>query len=218
MWSFLSLLLAGTVQVPAAQFEIALWPGEGRPVFRSVATELVLREHPSSDAKVVDRVRIGRDKPVPFEATVYRTVKPGRLRALKQTQITGRRMGGIVRLSRDDYYSGKFPKGVVIVPAGEAIDFLQHRAEGTCFVRVREEVLDAERCPADDAAAFAVESKPELEWWIEVAFNGSRRGWLFVHPSVVRQVRRVGLPGHEQVGAADAGTSAVFSPVPEQAR
>lgn len=188
--SFLSLLCAGSIQAAVSQFEVALWPGEGRPVFEAVATELVLRELPSLDAKVVERLRIVRGKPVEFGETVYRTVTPGHLRALTQTRITGRRLGDTKRLSKDDYYGARFPRSEVVVDAGARVEYLQYRAEGTCFVRVKGEVIDAEACPAQDAHAFAVESKPTLEWWIEVVVDRKRRGWLLVNPSTVKQVRR----------------------------
>jgi hypothetical protein len=73
---------------------------------------------------------------------------------------------------------------------GDRVEFLQYRAEVTCFVRVDGAVIDAERCPATDARFFAVESKPVLEWWIEVVADGKPRGWLQVEPSTVKHVRR----------------------------
>ena len=118
------------------------------------------------------------------------TVTPGQLRALAQTRITGRRLGDIKRLSKDEYYRGRFPRTEVVVDAGERVEYLQDRAEGTCFVRVEGTVIDAEACPAEDAQAFAVESKPALEWWIDVVVDGKRRGWLLVGSSTVKHVRR----------------------------
>jgi hypothetical protein len=188
--TYLSLLYVASMQVAASQFEVALWPGEGRPVFEAVATEVVLRELPSPDAKVVERLRIARGKPVEFGETVHRTLASGYLRALRQTRIRGRRLGDIKRLSKDDYYSGKFPRTEVVVEAGARVEYLQYRAEGTCFVRIEGEVVDAEACPAEDAHAFALESKPALEWWIEVVVDGKPRGWLLVDSSTVKQVRR----------------------------
>ncbi len=128
-------------------FEVELWPGEGRPKFVAAATTIHPRAAPSNQAAAMPAVQVRKGEAVEFGATVYRTTKPGRLRALASATVTGRRLGPIVRLSRNDYYSGKFPAAAVPVTAGELIEYLQCRAEGTCFVRIRGDVIDAGPCP-----------------------------------------------------------------------
>lgn len=193
--ALLSITLASaTAQGPAAPFEVGLWPGEGRPVFEAVATELPLREQPSATVPIVERLRVTKGHKVEFGQTVYRTLTPGRLRVLTETRLLGRRLGTLSRLSKDDYYSGKFSRGELVVRAGEVVEYLQYRAEGTCFIRVDGAVLDAEACPAQNAQAFAVESKPELEWWIEVLAGGKPSGWLMVDAATVKEVRRTFQP------------------------
>jgi hypothetical protein len=127
---------------------------------------------------------------VEFGQTVYRTMRPGRLRALAQAQIRGRRLGAIAQLSREDYYSGKFPTVVLAVSTGEVVEYLQYRAEGTCFVRVRGDVIDADPCPAQGAESFVVEAKPEVEWWIQMLVSRRPKGWLLVDGTNVKEVGR----------------------------
>lgn len=192
----LALLLVGfhlggeSASHGSPQFEVGLWPGEGRPVFEAVATELAVRGQPSQGAGVVEHLRVTKGQEVEFGQTVHRTVTPGRLRALTKARIRGRRLGAIAQLSRDEYYAGDFPRAELVVNAGDLVEYLQYRAEGTCFVRIQGTVIDAEACPAQDARTFCVESKPELEWWIQVLVDGKPRGWLLVDSSSVKEVRR----------------------------
>ena len=194
----LPVLLVTIVPAPLAAnvaFEIELWPGEGRPRFVAVATTLQPRVTPSNRAAARQPVQVRKGERLEFGATVHRTTRAGRLRALASETVTGRRVGQIVHLSRNDYYSGKYPAQSVSVAAGEMVDYLQHRAEGTCFVRVRGEVVDASPCPQEAATAFALETTPEIEWWIEYLVEGRSQGWLLVDGKDVREGGRTFQPG-----------------------
>ena len=171
-------------------FEVELWPGEGRPKFVAAATTLHPRAEPSTQAAAMPPLQVKKGEAVEFGSTVYRTTRPGRLRVLASATVTGRRLGPILRLSRDDYYSGKFPAASVPVTAGELIDYLQYRAEGTCFVRIRGDVIDAGPCPQEVATLFALEAKPELEWWIEHLVKGKSQGWVLVDGKDVKESGR----------------------------
>ena len=171
-------------------FEIELWPGEGRPRFIAAAGTLRPRSEPSQQVAAMRPVQVRRGDAIEFGATLYRTTKPGRLRALVPATVTGRRLGPIVHLSRNDYYSGKYPPASVSVAAGEMFDYLQYRAEGTCFVRVRGDVIDANPCPQETASAFVLEAKPEIEWWIEFVVKGRSQGWLLVDGKNVKESGR----------------------------
>jgi len=177
---------------PGATFEVELWPGEGRPVFEAVAQQLRLREFPSESSKVVETVRVRPRQRLAFDDTRYRTMKPGRFFVLASTGITGRKLGDVSRLSRSDYYSGKFGPASVAVMAGESIEYLQYRAEGTCFVRIAGSVIDADPCPTRNEGEFRLEAKPTIEWWIHIIVDGKARGWLIVTDATARVVDREG--------------------------
>jgi hypothetical protein len=184
-------LATATAQSPAPQFEVGLWPGEGRPVFEAVAAELFLREQPSTAAPITERLRVTKGSQVEFGSTIHRTVIPGSLRAITHNSVSGRPLGSIRRLSKDEYYSSKVPQVTLAVSSGTVIEYLQYRAEGTCFIRVWAEVIDADPCPAQNARTFSLDTEPQLEWWIEVLVGNKPLGWLMVDTGSVRQVRRI---------------------------
>jgi hypothetical protein len=177
---------------PGALFEVDLWPGEGRPVFEAVAQQLRLHALPSASSKVVESVRVRPKQRLAFDETRYRTIKPGRFLVLASTGITGRRLGDVSRVSRSDYYTGKFGPANVAVRAGESIEYLQYRAEGTCFVRTAGSVVDADPCPTQKEAEFRLEIKPTMEWWIHIIVAGKALGWLLVTDATAKVVDREG--------------------------
>ena len=187
------ITLAFSLQsAPEATFEVDLSPGEGRPVFEAVAQQLRLRELPSDSSKPVETMRVQRKQRLTFDDTRYRTMKPGRFLVLASTSLTGRTLGDVRRLSRSDYYSGKFGPASVTVKAGDSIEYLQYRAEGTCFVRSAGSVIDADPCPTEKDAAFRLEARPVVEWWIHLVVDGKARGWLLVTDATARVADREG--------------------------
>lgn len=177
----------------AAAFEVGLWPGEGRPRLVAGTTVLVPRTEPRKDAPAGTQLHVEEGILVEIGETVYRANVPGRLKVLRDSQVTGRRFGSIARLSRDDYVSDRYPTGSLPARAGEVIDYLLPRAEGSCFVRIRGEVIDADPCPdsVDDAVdTFALETEPETEWWVQVMLEGRPIGWLLVDGSDLREEGR----------------------------
>ena len=73
---------------------------------------------------------------------------------------------------------------------GLNIEYLQYRAEGTCFVRLSGVVIDADPCPINDKAMFRLETEPKIEWWIHVVLPDNSVGWLLVTDSRVKLVDR----------------------------
>ena len=183
---------AGHAKAPVV-FETGMWPGEGRPRLVAGKNTLLLRAEPRRDAPTRTVLRVNKGQLVEFGETVYRTTVPGRLKVLRNSQVTGRRLGSILRLSRDDYYNGGYPHGSLPVRTGEVIDYLQYRAEGSCLVRIRGEALEADPCPDSTAAAavqFALQTAPQTEWWVEVLLKGQPGGWLLVDGTMVREAGR----------------------------
>lgn len=188
------MLALGGVLQPGADsiFESELWPGEGRPVFVAVARELVLQERPTRSAKVIKRLPVAPKQRLEFGHTRYRTIKAGRLVVLVSSTIEGRLLGATLRLTHDDYYSDKFVDASVEVSAGITVEYLQYRAEGTCFVRVAGKTLEADTCPTEDLRRFRLEAHPIVEWWIHIIVNGTAAGWLLVTDDSVKEVWRQG--------------------------
>lgn len=171
-------------------FGVALWPGEGRPVIHSVASALELREQPFGPAKIVLRLAVAPGQRLQFDETMFRTVKPGHLQASVATAVRGRRLGAIRALSRTDYYSGKFPNDTVKLNAGDAIEYLQYRAEGTCFVRIAGVVIDADPCPRENRDEFRLVSEPAVEWWVRLVSDDKPIGWLLLTDKTAKVVDR----------------------------
>jgi hypothetical protein len=78
----------------------------------------------------------------------------------------------------------------VAVAAGDAIEYLQYRAEGSRFVRINGEAVEAGECPAQDKRSFKLEAMPTIEWWIRTILDDQYVGWLLVDDRVVKLVRR----------------------------
>jgi hypothetical protein len=159
---FSTLVLSLLLQVSGTIFEIDLWPGEGIPVFEATSRQLLLHEGPSTSSRVVQSVSVSPGQRVAFGDTWYRTIQVGHFRVVN-THVTGRTIGKVNRLSRKDYYSYNFMTANVEVKAGTTFDYLQYRAEGTCFVRIDGTVIDAEGCPTIDKSSFRLEREPTTE-------------------------------------------------------
>ena len=166
-------------------FEIDLWPGEGIPMLESVAGVLTLHRRPSPASPVTHELKVGADYRLTYDSTVYQTMAPGRIRVLAPFNIRGRVLGNVSRLTRDRYYATQLQSTVVSVDSTSRLEFLQYRAEGSCFVRLGGRVIDAEDCPAMNPVEFALEEEPVTRLWARVV-DGRRVGWVLVSDSTVR--------------------------------
>lgn len=189
--ALIAVLFAALVQGNTPIFEVDLWPEEGRPVFEAVAPRIRLHEHPWGSSKVIAVAALSPRQRLSFDDTRYRTIRSGQLRAVASTQVRGRVLGGVRHLSTSDYYLKKFASSTLEIRAGTMVEYLQYRAEGTCFVRLGAKVIDADPCPADEAD-FKVESQPRTEWWIHVVLSADTSGWLLVNDATVRVIERQG--------------------------
>ncbi len=171
-------------------FEVDLWPGEGRPVFEAVSRKIELRELPSASSKIIGTLLVSPGQRLPFDDTRYRTIQAGRIRVLASARVTGRMLGPVSQLSREAYYKGKFALASVDVEPRAEVEYLQYRAEGTCFVRIAGNVMDADPCPANEKSVFRVEAEPKTEGWIHLVMPGKSAGWLLVADAIVKVVDR----------------------------
>lgn len=184
------LLTARPDTTPAVQFTIDLWPGEGIPVIEAKRPVLLLRAEPDVDAPVVDSLngRLGRR--IAFDSTQFQTIRSGELRVVKPLEVAGRDLGELTHLSRDRYYHAEAPDISIPLAAPATIEFLQYRAEGTCFVRIERRVIDAHPCPGFGKDSVEVVRQPVTRWWIQVRGQGGAYGWLIVSDSTAQSVRR----------------------------
>ena len=187
------LAVALLLQVgPVSVFEIDMWPEEGRPVFEAVGPPLQLRAAPSSSSPVIATLAVAAGQRMIFDDTRYRTIVAGAFVAVRDATIEGRDLGNIATLSKADYYSGKFTRMSVDVKRGDSVEYLQYRAEGTCFVRIRSRVIDAALCPNQRPDQFQTTLEPITEWWIHVSAGQSAAGWVIVTAATLKEVERQG--------------------------
>lgn len=174
---------------PAVQFAIDLWPGEGIPVIEARRAVLILRTAPDSTAPVADSLigRIGRR--IAFDSTRFQTRRVGEGRVVTPLHVVGRDLGELTHLTRERYYNERAPDVSIPLASRATIEFLQYRAEGTCFVRIERRVLDAQPCPGFGKESVEVVRQPITEWWIFVRSDGAY-GWLMVSDSTAQSVRR----------------------------
>jgi hypothetical protein len=151
---------------------------------------LPLREAPARTAPVAMQIGNAKGMEINFDSTRLQTLEAGRIVAIALATVNGRVLGATERLTQDAYYHGGFPTESRTVQPGDTIEFLQYRAEGTCFVRIAGSVIDADPCPAIDNTAFQLIAEPRVEWWVHVT-SKTGRGWLQVEDSIVRQLARV---------------------------
>ena len=170
-------------------FAVDLWPGEGIPVIEMQRTLLPLREQPDPGATIVDTLRGGLGQRVAFDSTRYQTITAGAIDILRPFHLTGRELGAVRRLTLDQYYQTT-PEVSMPLASPATIEFLQYRAEGTCFVRVEQQVIDAQPCPGLGRETVKVAREPVTRWWVLTRGSAGVQGWLIVSDSTARAVRR----------------------------
>lgn len=182
-------LPGGGDPAPKAVFSTDLWPGEGTPVLVAKGDSLGLKAAPSTSSKDISRVRTKPGERLSFVETRYVTTEGGLLRAREASVLEGRRFAGSGTISRDGYYASNVPAGRISVNPSQTLDYLQDRAEGTCFVRIEGVLLEASDCPANDPDRFELLREPVVEWWVRLDSPGAK-GWLKVDDSSVRELER----------------------------
>lgn len=187
---FLILLLPGCADSHPVVFESEVWPGEGRPQFQTTGAPLVLRVTPRPSTEVLRRVEIAARTQVGFDETRYRTVVAGELAVLGPVVLRGRNLGETRYLSREEYYQGDLPAQEWEAAEGDAVEYLQDRAEGTCLIRFAGVVIEAQPCPALLSDSFRVAREPITEWWIRVSLGDEAPGWVLVEEGALQQVGR----------------------------
>lgn len=174
---------------PAPDFAVALWPGEGIPEFDAVGLPLVLRTAATPSAPIRDTLRPAPGDRIRYDSTRHVTIRAARIAVLRADTIAGRDFGDAAWLSREAYQS-TVPAIEVAVAPESRVDLLQHRAEGACFVRIGERVIEASPCPLFDVGGFRPSGEPVTAWWIFVPGGADGGGWVEVTDSTVRLAGR----------------------------
>ncbi len=101
----------------------------------------------------------------------------------------GRSFGNIPYLSHRMYYSDKISsKDFTFIP-GDIFEYLQNRAEGSCLIRFKNEIIAIEYCPWFDSENkdFVILSEPINEWWIRITKNQKPLGWFLINEKLVEE-------------------------------
>ncbi|HEU4584603.1 MAG TPA: hypothetical protein VFR95_02590 [Gemmatimonadaceae bacterium] len=173
----------------APVFEVELWPGEGIPVIAAVRDELPLLQSPSPEDAGAGSLSVAPGSRITYDSTRLQTMAPAMVTVTGSTFVRGRFLGAMHSLSRAGYYSDAFRDTIIALAPSERLEYLQPRAEGSCFVRIDGSVVEANPCPTHDSASFALSGEPALRWWV-FARGDSVSGWLLVSDSTAKLVRR----------------------------
>ena len=185
-------LLTSALPKPPADIVFAsdIWPGEGIPVIVLQRTALPVFAEPDPSATVVDTLKGRVGQRVSFDSTRYQTLTSGSVAIHTLFTLTGRDLGDVKRLTLDRYYQPNEAEVSIPIVAPETLEFLQYRAEGSCFVRVQGKVIDAQPCPGFGRESVSVIRDPVTRWWILVRGAGGASGWILVSDTTARAVRR----------------------------
>ncbi len=169
----------------AHTFESELWPEEGRPSFRALK-DLRIHQRPYLSSPLVKNFKILKGQKIIFQKTIYRTVKPSRIKVVSPVKIIGQPYGPIKYLSEQEYYSTSIPEKFFTFNSGDTFECMQYRAEGQYLVRINGEIVGLEL-----TEEMELESEPEIEWWVNVInVSGKSIGWLLIQEESVEFLDR----------------------------
>lgn len=175
------------ISIEPEMFESEFWPEEGRPVFITTTTHLKLFARPSLDAPMANEIEVAKNSEIKFNAFRYRTIRPGEVIAKADGVLKGRNLGKMKYLSRETYYESYSEYLEFPYAKGTSFEYLQYRAEGSCFIRWAGNVIDLDLCPwldfiygkGLDKKALVLTREPIAESWLQVInSNGKPIGWL----------------------------------------
>jgi hypothetical protein len=169
-------------------FEIELWPGEGIPVLEGARDTLVLHQEPLVRSATTGTLAAAKGRSLPYDSTRYQTIASARAVALDATQLQGRDFGTVRILTRDAY-TRSMAVGSVTLARGDTIEYLQPRAEGTCFVRAAGSIWEIDTCVVFDRSKFSLRGEPSTRWWVYITLPEAS-GWLPVSDSTANVVKR----------------------------
>jgi len=171
---------------PGYGFESETWPEEGVAHFRAKRS-LPVYEESSTRSPMAAGKEIPKGSEFNFKKMIYRTIKPGLISVRRPTTITVRSLGRIEYLSKEDYYSDHHPDKKLTLQAGDSLEYLQYRAEGSILIRVAGIVYEFD---TTEFEAIPVDQEPIVEWWVKVTDNrGKEIGWALSTRNRLRSLR-----------------------------
>jgi hypothetical protein len=171
-------------------FSVETWPGEGIPVIEARTASLFLHDAPDPASAIVDTLLVDVGARIFYDSTRYQTIEAGSIVMFGAMSVSGRDFGERAHITREEYYTAGLDSVAIPVSPPTTIEFLQHRAEGTCFVRLKKRVINADPCPVFDSATVRVEREPVTRWWIRVRGQHITDGWLTLSDTTAQAVRR----------------------------
>lgn len=171
-------------------FAAGLWPGEGVPVIHATRDSVAVRAEPLVRSALVGTLAARANQLVEYDSTHYQTIASARATALAPVALEGRDFGDVRFLPRREYQSTSYPRRTVQLDSAGVVEYLQARAEGTCFVRLNDSVMELDACVILDRSKFTVQGEPSVMWWIHTPNAGGSRGWVMVSDSTVKVVHR----------------------------
>lgn len=173
-------------------FESEFWPEEGRPDFEAMTPLLTLHVRPSHLAPLAAELEVAVGSKISFSAFRYRTIRPGKVVARTSGVLDTRNLGQLSYLSRETYYDAYSEAVKLVYREGDSFEYLQYRAEGSCFIRKDGYVFDVQYGPwLGGTDQFALTKEPVAEGWLHVVDSaGKARGWLCAEHGVVRESGR----------------------------
>lgn len=171
-------LFAAAISECTGGFESSMTPEEGVPHYETLAGAIELYAEPNAAAMLAGRVSPPAGTRFESAEARFRTLEPAPVTLKVPLRARGRSFGCIGLLTREAYYRSEQPSADMNLPAGTAFEYLQYRAEGTCFVRIDGAVLDTDDlCPTVDRELFEMPAEPATELWIRTTLDGVT-GWV----------------------------------------
>ncbi|NKB82656.1 MAG: hypothetical protein GKS05_12375 [Nitrospirales bacterium] len=131
---------------------------------------------------------------IPYSETRFRTIHPGIVTTTTSGHLFGRPLGTTSYLSIEQYYAPEPVWQDLPYKANESFEYLQDRAEGTCFIRWKGMIVEIESCPwlgLSQAMDFDLLEEPVTEWWVRVTDdNNQPLGWLLIEEESVKFLPR----------------------------
>ena len=173
-------------------FDSELWPEEGIPKFQALRSDLRLHNRPSRLSRHKGNLRVDDGSYVPFDGFRYRTLTPGRVLVKQPSQLGGRSFGPTAYLSKEAYYNGPTTRWRANFVAGDEIEYLQYRAEGSGLIRWDGNCIALDYCPwLGDDESFQLIADPDVEQWLQVSQDDRTLGWLLVSADELEECGRM---------------------------
>src|SRR5207247_2575923 len=98
----------------------------------------------------------------------YRTIRSGTATARSAGSLHGRSFGSVSYISRGMYYETYAEYRDYPFQSGDVIEYLQYRAEGSGFVRLKDDVLEVHLPWTEKDCPLQLTADPVCESWLQL--------------------------------------------------